>query len=249
MREVSLALVVTAVVVVLGAAFGAPVGAPANPGMSPNPAKAPWYFLGLQELLIHFHPVVAIVVIPLAGAGVLLLLPYFTADDEPTGAWFLSDRGWRAARLASLVALAITPAAVLSHEVVSRAWPGAAGGLMGGPVALAAIGAGTFAFLRATRSRLALSRNETVQTAVVLAASPSRCSPSSASGSGAPACRSCGPGSGERRWHDASPLASGRPASRCPAAGGAAARRRTAARGRTRGPAPGINARSGAGTG
>ena len=91
-------------VVVLGAAFGAPLGAPANPGMSPNPAKAPWYFLGFQELLVHFHPVVAIVVIPLAGAVALLLLPYITADDEPAGAWFLSDRGWRAARVAALVA-------------------------------------------------------------------------------------------------------------------------------------------------
>ena len=49
--EVSQALVIVAIVVVLAAAFGAPLGERANPGMSPNPAKAPWYFMGVQELL------------------------------------------------------------------------------------------------------------------------------------------------------------------------------------------------------
>ena len=34
----------------------AALGAPANPGMSPNPVKAPWYFVGFQELQLHFHP-------------------------------------------------------------------------------------------------------------------------------------------------------------------------------------------------
>ena len=168
MREVALALVITAVVVVLGAAFGAPLGAPANPGMSPNPAKAPWYFLGFQELLVHFHPVVAIVVIPLAGAAVLLLLPYLTSDGEPAGAWFLSDRGWRAARAASLVALVLTPAAVVLHDVVSRRWTGGTTWLTGGVLPLAVIGAGAGAFLRASSVRFGLTRNETVQTAVVL---------------------------------------------------------------------------------
>jgi quinol-cytochrome oxidoreductase complex cytochrome b subunit len=168
MREVALALVMTAVVVVLGAAFGAPLGAPANPGMSPNPAKAPWYFLGFQELLVHFHPVVAIVVIPLAGAAALLLLPYLTADDEPAGAWFLSDRGWRAARVAALAALTLAPAAVVLHEAVSRVWPGSNSWLTGGVLPLAVIGAGAFALLRTSRTRFGLTKNETVQTAVVL---------------------------------------------------------------------------------
>ena len=56
--------------------FGAPLGEPANPGMSPNPAKAPWYFVGFQELLIHLHPVFAVLVVPLlvrAGPGVAAL--------------------------------------------------------------------------------------------------------------------------------------------------------------------------------
>jgi quinol-cytochrome oxidoreductase complex cytochrome b subunit len=168
MREVSLALVITAVVVVLGAAFGAPLGAQANPGMSPNPAKAPWYFLGFQELLLHFHPVVAIVVVPLASIVALLLLPYVTADDEPAGAWFLSDRGRRAGLIASIVALAATPTAVVLHEVVTRARPGAATWLTGGLLPLAVLGGVAVGFLRAASRRLGLTKNETVQMAVVL---------------------------------------------------------------------------------
>jgi uncharacterized membrane protein len=167
-REVSLALVITAVDVVLGAAFGAPLGAPANPGMSPNPAKAPWYFLGFQELLVHFHPVVAIVVLPLAGLAAMLLLPYFTTDDEPSGAWFLSDRGWRAARVASLVGLALTPAAVVSHEVVGRLWSGGNTWLTSGVLPLAVIAALGFGLLGALRTRFGLTKNELVQTAAVL---------------------------------------------------------------------------------
>ena len=168
MREVSLALVITAVVMVLAAAFGAPVGELANPGMSPNPAKAPWYFMGLQELLVHFHPVVAIVLFPVAGLLFLLALPYITADDEPGGPWFLSERGWRAARWAALVALVVTPAAVVLHEGASRAWPGGTSWLTGGVVPVAVLGAGTFALLVSLRARFGLSKNETVQTGVVL---------------------------------------------------------------------------------
>ena len=42
-----------AIVVLVAAVFGAPLGERAHPGMSPNPAKAPWYFAGFQELLLH----------------------------------------------------------------------------------------------------------------------------------------------------------------------------------------------------
>ena len=59
----------------------APLEEPANPTDSPNPAKAPWYFLGLQELLAYFHPTVAGVLVPtfvLVGAA---LIPYVDRGD------------------------------------------------------------------------------------------------------------------------------------------------------------------------
>ncbi|HEX9774607.1 MAG TPA: menaquinol-cytochrome c reductase cytochrome b subunit [Actinomycetota bacterium] len=54
----------------------------ANPSLTPNPSKAPWYFLGLQELLRYFHPMVAGVTIPGLGLFALMALPY--ADKNPS---------------------------------------------------------------------------------------------------------------------------------------------------------------------
>mgnify|MGYP002064670508 CR=1 FL=1 len=48
--------------------FDAALADPANPGLSPNPVRAPWYFAGLQELLLHIHPAVAVSVFPLLAA-------------------------------------------------------------------------------------------------------------------------------------------------------------------------------------
>jgi len=54
----------------------------ANPNQTPNPSKAPWYFLGLQELLTMFHPMVAGVTIPGVGLIVLILAPFI--DKNPS---------------------------------------------------------------------------------------------------------------------------------------------------------------------
>mgnify|MGYP000467629460 CR=1 FL=1 len=57
LATISLAsLVLIAVIMFVSVIFNAPLGAEANPGLSPNPTKAPWYFAGVQELLFHFHP-------------------------------------------------------------------------------------------------------------------------------------------------------------------------------------------------
>jgi quinol-cytochrome oxidoreductase complex cytochrome b subunit len=165
-RELGQALVVVAVVVVLGAVVGAPLGEAANPGMSPNPAKAPWYFMGFQELLIHLHPLFAIVVVPLlAGVG-LILLPYLTPDDEPAGPWFRSRRGRRAAAIAAGAAVIATPLVVVLDELrtASPGW------FTGGVVPLALVAAATLAIAIGLRRRLGTTAGETVQAVVVLLA-------------------------------------------------------------------------------
>ena len=60
----------------------APLLQQANPNRTPNPSKAPWYFLGLQELLTMFHPMIAGVTIPGVGLIVLILAPYI--DKNPS---------------------------------------------------------------------------------------------------------------------------------------------------------------------
>jgi menaquinol-cytochrome c reductase cytochrome b/c subunit len=75
-------LVVSAVLVIFSTLVNAPLRELANPNLTPNPSKAPWYFLGLQELLRYFHPMIAGVVIPtliLVGLGAV---PY--VDRNPS---------------------------------------------------------------------------------------------------------------------------------------------------------------------
>jgi menaquinol-cytochrome c reductase cytochrome b/c subunit len=60
----------------------APLLQHSNPNQTPNPSKAPWYFLGLQELLTMFHPMVAGVTIPGVGLIVLIFAPYI--DKNPS---------------------------------------------------------------------------------------------------------------------------------------------------------------------
>jgi hypothetical protein len=104
------------VIFAFAVAMNAPLEAQANPGLSPNPAKAPWYFMGLQELLVHFHPLVAVLAIPLAAALLLLRLPALDATSATEGPWFISRRGRRTAASGAIVGALVTLAGVLLDE-------------------------------------------------------------------------------------------------------------------------------------
>ncbi len=75
-RHAVATLAVLLLVLVLALAFDAPLKEIANPTVTPNPEKAPWYFAALQELLAHFHPLVAGVLVPTAILIGLMALPY-----------------------------------------------------------------------------------------------------------------------------------------------------------------------------
>jgi quinol-cytochrome oxidoreductase complex cytochrome b subunit len=75
-------LACTAFLLIFSIFINAPLQRLANPNQTPNPSKAPWYFLGLQELLTMFHPMVAGVTIPGMGLFALMLAPYI--DKNPS---------------------------------------------------------------------------------------------------------------------------------------------------------------------
>jgi quinol-cytochrome oxidoreductase complex cytochrome b subunit len=170
-REVAVALTLTALIVVLAIVFGAPLGEPANPGLSPNPAKAPWYFLGVQELLVHFHPVFAVVVIPLLSIAALVAVPFLRHEHQVAGDWFLTRQGRRLAGLAAGVGLLAAPLMILVDEHVIGPdgwWPGTPPLVSQGAVPTFFTLLALAAFYWSSRKRLSASRSEAVQALFVL---------------------------------------------------------------------------------
>ncbi len=119
-REAAFGLVLIAFVLILAILWNAPLLEQANPGMSPNPAKAPWYFLGFQELLLHLHPVFATFVWPLLGAVALLCVPLWRDSSLPTGVWFGSVRGRKLAAWSAGTGVASTLAIILANNLALR---------------------------------------------------------------------------------------------------------------------------------
>ena len=165
-REASVACALTAFVLALSVLFDAPLGEPANPGLSPDPTKAPFYFAGLQELLLHFHPLFSVAVIPAAILLALVLVPYRNYRTNTSGIWFASPSGRRSAALAAMFSSVATVLLVLLEEYAegilqSRLeWsPMIADGLV--PLALCLVA--VLAFLLIARKKFSMSDNETVQ--------------------------------------------------------------------------------------
>jgi len=97
--------------------FNAPLEGIADPTHTPNPAKAPWYFLGLQELLHYFPPVVAGVLVPTLLILALIVIPYFNVNIEANGL-FLKYRAKRL-RLFYVVALGMLIFLLAFHVYVA----------------------------------------------------------------------------------------------------------------------------------
>ena len=72
----------------------APLEDPANPSVSPNPSKAPWYFLGLQEMLVYYDPWIAGVLLPTLIILGLCAIPYIDNDPKSSGYYSFKERRW-----------------------------------------------------------------------------------------------------------------------------------------------------------
>ncbi len=114
-REAIAFQVLVIAMVLVALLWDAPLEQLANPLLTPNPAKAPWYFLGLQELLHFFPPFVAGILIPTLVVIALVVIPYFNVNIEGEPIW---------TRMPSqdLSVVLVTVLALLAFLAVFHAW-------------------------------------------------------------------------------------------------------------------------------
>src|SRR5438105_2843836 len=89
------AVIITINIILISTLFNAPLLGLANPDHTPNPSKAPWYFLNLQELLLHMNPALAGVIVPTIALVLIAIIPYVDRGSRGLGVWFYSARGPR----------------------------------------------------------------------------------------------------------------------------------------------------------
>lgn len=118
-REAATASLLLGLVLLFSALVDAPLAEQANPGQSPNPAKAAWYFMGLQELLLHLHPSFAICVIPPLVLGFLAIVPFYKNAILPAGIWFGGRKGLLVILASFFYALVLTIGWVLIDNMVN----------------------------------------------------------------------------------------------------------------------------------
>lgn len=92
--ELIAAVAATALLFVWAMALDAPLEQPANPAVSPSVSKAPWYFVGLQELLVYFDPWFAGVVLPVMTITGLICVPYCDPNPDGVGQYGFEKRRW-----------------------------------------------------------------------------------------------------------------------------------------------------------
>ena len=90
--EMTCMVLCTVFLIVWSVAVAAPIEEPANTARTPNPSKAPWYFLGLQEMLVYFDPWLAGIVIPALIMVGLIAIPYLDRNPKGNGYYTLKER-------------------------------------------------------------------------------------------------------------------------------------------------------------
>jgi Cytochrome b(C-terminal)/b6/petD len=111
--EINLLLGVTLAIFLFSLIKQAPLEQIANPMVTTDPAKAPWYFVGLQELLEHMHPTLAGIFLPSMLVIFMLAIPYIDRSRENIGVWFSTGRGKRMVGWTVLYTLIVLPTYLL----------------------------------------------------------------------------------------------------------------------------------------
>ena len=170
-REFVVAVTLLAAIFLFSSLLDAPLRERANPAFSPNPAKAPWYFMGLQELLIHFHPLFAVFILPVTVLTAAVWMPYVKSDDKNIGIWFISPAGIKAAKTSAAAGTLFTVIFILISELLpdpESLLPGIPPILTTGLVPFLIIASTMWLFLKSLKRRLSLTRPELIQSVIVL---------------------------------------------------------------------------------
>jgi len=170
-REFVVALVLLAFLLTISVIFDAPLRERANPYFSPNPAKAPWYFMGLQELLIHFHPVFVVVVFPLTILVGSFWLPYVRLNDSNQGIWFLSEKGRVAAKYSATAGFVFTILFILISNMLpdpGKILPSVPAIITTGLIPFLIVTGTIFLFMNWLKKKFSLNRSEYIQSIIIV---------------------------------------------------------------------------------
>jgi len=170
-REFVVAMVLLAFVLAVSIIFDAPLRERANPAFSPNPAKAPWYFMGLQELLIHFHPFFGVVVFPATILAGSFWLPYIRLKDNNQGIWFLSEKGRDAGKIALVSGFIFTIVFIMISELLpdpETILPAVPSLITNGLIPFIIVAASIFYFMKYLKAKFVLNRSEYIQSLMII---------------------------------------------------------------------------------
>lgn len=116
--EVLAGLGTTVILLFWSLAIHAPLRDLANPDVTENPAKAPWYFMNLQEMLLHMHPALAGVIVPVIVIIALMVIPYVDRNEDDVGVWFASKKGRTIALWSAVYTTVWIPGLILFDELI-----------------------------------------------------------------------------------------------------------------------------------
>lgn len=117
------AVLFTITFLILSTLMNAPLLNRANPDLTPNPSKAPWYFLNLQELLLHMDKAWAGVLLPTIALGFFMMIPYLDRSRVGQGVWFGTKNSVRLTIVAVIYALVVSVGLVVMDAGDRRLTP------------------------------------------------------------------------------------------------------------------------------
>ena len=116
------AVIFSIALLVLSAMVNAPLLNRADPDTTPNPSKAPWYFLNLQELLLHMEPAWAGVIVPTIALVLLAAVPYWERGSEGQGVWFGTRFAGRLAIFGFIASIFVTCLLIIYDGALHVQW-------------------------------------------------------------------------------------------------------------------------------